>query len=94
MVSWEALITEGDGASSTVKQRIGTHVCTNEDWKKFHEPADRDKVKIERLQPLNVMYCLDPKDSEGKPINKSLFGPDDDHKNRKLEINFKTCSPK
>ena len=39
------------------------------------------------------MFCLDAEDKEGKPINKSLFGPDDDHKNRKLEINFNTCTP-
>jgi hypothetical protein len=40
------------------------------------------------------MYCLDPKDKKGAPINKDLFGPDLYHKHRRLEINFLTCEAK
>ena len=38
-VLWEAIIYEGDGTNDTVAQEIDVHPCTDDDYKKFHEPS-------------------------------------------------------
>lgn len=94
MVKWEAQILEGNDNTSVIKHRIGVHPCTPQDWKKFHAPAERDKSRIAKLQSKNSMHCLDANDKAGNAINNKLFGADNFHKHRRLEINFVTCEPK
>jgi len=35
-VNWEVHAIKGDGGSSEVEHKIGTHKCTEEEWKRFY----------------------------------------------------------
>jgi hypothetical protein len=40
-----------------------------------------------------VMYCLDAVDSEGMPVNKAIFGPDDGRNHRRIDMLYLPCDP-
>ena len=74
-------------------QTIGTHKCTKEDYGRFYEPAVDQAPKVNRLKKANTFYCLDKIDTNGRPLNTSLFGKDDIVVHRRLDIIFTPCIP-
>jgi hypothetical protein len=39
------------------------------------------------------MWCLNDTDTEGRKINKKLFGPDDGKPHRRIDLIYKPCMP-
>lgn len=40
-----------------------------------------------------AFFCIDQNDTEGNPLVKKLYGPDDAFNHRHMEIMFKPCTP-
>jgi len=76
IVKYQVVIYEGDGETDKVLQIAGVHKCNQEEWKSLHQPAKKDQAKISKLKESRVMLCADRNDSEGRPIDYTIYGPD------------------
>jgi len=92
-VEWYGAIWESDGISDEITQKIGVHKCSAEDMKKFHPVGNRSKHKINTLLGKEALWCLNEVDTDGRPINKKLYGSSDAQPNRNLAIVFAPCVP-
>ena len=82
---------EGNGDKAKKAHTVLTHICTEEDWKKFHKPAKKDQGKFDKLRSRGVMQCLNDRDIDGNKINNNIFGPDDGRPHRRIDIIFSPC---
>jgi hypothetical protein len=72
---------------------VGTHICTEEDWSKFYKPSKSSKAKIDFVKRKGVMMCLDDLDLKGSQVKKNLFGVDDVHPHRRIDLVYLPCIP-
>jgi hypothetical protein len=57
-------------------------------------PVAKDQAPIiNRLKKSKTFWCLNERDTEGKPLNTSLFGKNDITAHRRLDIIFTPCVP-
>jgi len=74
LAEWEAYIVVSDGSvRSEIRTIIGTHPCTEDDWKLYHEPEASQKSRIERFKTQSPA-CLDRKDKNGNFHNLDIYG--------------------
>jgi len=87
MIFW----MDADGHS--YNQSVGVHHCNEADYEKFY-PSVRDQhLLISKLKEENAFYCLDDKDTDGKPLETLLFGKSDIVMHHRLDIIFTPCVP-
>ena len=77
----------------SVDQRVGVHVCNDDDWAKFYNPSKLAKTRIDDLKRRSALYCLNENDKDGKPVNMDLYGPDENYPHRRIEIMYRPCDP-
>ena len=44
--------------------------------------------RIYNIRKANILWCLDSNDTEGKPIDKNIYGPGDWTVNKKFDISL------
>ena len=91
-VTWRVDVFEGDGSTDQIVQTVDTHLCNDEDWSKFYPPSKSSKAKIEFVKREKVMMCMNKTDTNGKLVNKKLFGVDDVHPHRRIDLVILTLS--
>jgi hypothetical protein len=45
------------------------------------------------LRENEVMYCMDSVDTNGIPVNKAIYGPDDGRDHRRIDLLYLPCDP-
>ena len=92
LVSFKALIVEGDGSNPYKSvQEIDTHQCTKEDLKQFYKTTRRQASSIQSLINKNGFYCLNDRDIHNNTVNYKLFGDSHTVNHRRIEFSFLPC---
>ena len=70
---------------------VGVHKCTNSEYQNLYEPHFLFKNKLEEYEANNSLMCMDDFDLNGNPLNRKLYGRNDDVSFRRIEILVMPC---
>ena len=87
------LIKSLNGTNEWLEAEIGVHKCTEKDWSKFYQPSQNNKHKMGELKHLQVMMCMDERDSNNQTFKKYLWGKDENSPHQRLEFMMVACKP-
>ena len=86
------MISEGDGIHEYSEiVEIGVHKCDDTDFKKMKKPLPGGAKKINKMKDDGVLHCFDREDVNGKKLDTTLFGADDNSLHRRIEFILMPC---